>query len=369
LPSPLEGQAAALRTESLSASATPSSIAAVDDRLTADQALRRIEAGELLWYIGDYPNGRQLLSALRRRLVPRSSKSPRAADPVAIFRAERRQRAHEHRILSRLVVAVSREGAVYGKRTPDVASAVRAALGEREGWALVPLQELLGMVGAAEWARKGVEVPGLEGRIHPVYGVFAPTRLEPAKLAARIPDVAGKAVLDVGTGTGVLALLLLARGAASAVATDLDPRAVDCATENARRLGLGERLRVLTVDLFPAEGTFDVVISNPPWLPEPPQTRLDGAIYDRDGRFVSGFLARLEQHLKPGGRGYLILSDFAERLGLREPDYLRREAAASGLQLREIAAERPAHPKAEDKRDPLQVLRAAERTRLFELKV
>jgi hypothetical protein len=159
LPPPLEGQAAALRTESLSASETPSAIVAVDDRLTADHALRRIEAGELLWYIGDYPNGRQLLSALRRRLAPRPSRPPRdplrdplpdrLPDPLAIFRAERQQRAYEHRTLSRLVVALSREGTVYGKRVPEVAGAVDAALGEREGWALVPLQELLGMIGAA----------------------------------------------------------------------------------------------------------------------------------------------------------------------------------------------------------------------------
>lgn len=101
------------------------------------------------------------------------------------------------------------------------------------------------MVGAAGWARKGVEVPGLSGRIHPSYGVFAPTRLEPARLTARIPDVGGKTVLDVGTGTGVLAALLLARGAASAVATDIDPRATACVEDNARRLGFGDKLRAI----------------------------------------------------------------------------------------------------------------------------
>ncbi len=366
LPSPLAGEQAELRTESLTPEAPPG-VTAIDDRLTADAALRQSARGQLLLYVGDYPNGRQLLTAMRRRLQQRQPRLPH--DPPAAFQVQRAQRAAEHQALARLVVALAPDGTIFGKRTPDVAAAVHGALGPRTGWALVPLQELLGMVGAAEWARKGVEVPGLPGRLHPVYGVFAPTRLEPVRLAARIPAVAGKSVLDVGTGTGVLALLLLARGAASAVATDLDPRAVDCAEANARGLGFAGRLRAVQADLFPPDPTaFDLVVANPPWLPQTPQTRLDGAVYDPDGRFVRGFLERLRGHLAPAGRGYLILSDFAERLGLRAPDFLAQEAARQGLALRELAAETPVHPKAQPPADPLHAVRAAERTRLLELR-
>jgi ribosomal protein L11 methyltransferase len=69
-------------------------------------------------------------------------------------------------------------------------------------------------------------------------------------------------ILDVGTGSGILALVGLVLGAASARATDIDPDAVALARENAQRNGLADRL---AADASPVEeiaGTFDVVVAN-----------------------------------------------------------------------------------------------------------
>ena len=43
---------------------------------------------------------------------------------------------------------------------------------------VVSMRELLGLIGAHEWRRKGIEIPAAGGRIHPHYGVFAPIRSE-----------------------------------------------------------------------------------------------------------------------------------------------------------------------------------------------
>ena len=67
--------------------------------LTANDALRRTERGELLLYEGDYRNARQLVSAMRRRLENRRRPLPRT--PLDAFRAERAQRALEHRRVGR----------------------------------------------------------------------------------------------------------------------------------------------------------------------------------------------------------------------------------------------------------------------------
>lgn len=76
-------------------------------------------------------------------------------------------------------------------------------------------------------------------------------------------------ILDLGTGTGVIAVTLLAeRPDATAVATDLSPAALDVARENAERTGVTDRLTLLQGSwLEPVLGVFDVIASNPPYIP------------------------------------------------------------------------------------------------------
>ncbi len=302
-----------------------------------------------------------------RRLADRAA--PPRGDLLARFRAERAARREEQELLSRLAVPVEPGPAIPLARAPEVGAALAGALGEPVPTpGLLPLRDLLGMIGAHQWRLRGVEVPALGGRIHPWYGVFAPIRPDQVALVAeairRWPP-AGRRALDVGTGTGVLALLL-ARAGARVVATDLSPRALACARENAARLGLADRLELVQADLF-AGGPHDLVVANPPWLPAPAVTPLERAVYDPGGAFLSGLLAGLPARLAPGGEAWLVLSDLAERIGLRRPGELDGAIAAAGL--REVdRIDRPAaHPRSCDRTDPLHEARAAEITSLRRL--
>jgi SAM-dependent methyltransferase len=341
----------------------PSRLSPVDDRLTADAALKRVRRGEHLLYTGDFHNAKQLLGAMGRRLPePRGARSPLEA-----FRAERRARQLEHETLSRIVVALDRSYRLELKRAPDVAEACRQVWGEPDAdKTVVSLKTLLGMLGAAEWRRKGLEVPGLQGKLHPHYGVYLPTRTDYVELLLSVTDVRGKKVFDVGTGTGVLSFLLLQRGAASVTATDIDSRAVACARENAERLGLSKRFEVMEGDLFPP-GKADLIVSNPPWIPEPPKNRVDRAVFDEDNRFLSGFLEGLAGHLTPGGEGLLVLSDLAVLLGLRDAGWLDQELARCGLAVKWKQSAPARHSKAKDKSDPLHAARSREVTTLYGL--
>lgn len=344
----------------------PARLGAAGDDTRAAAAAARARRGEGLVYSGDYHNARQLLTALARRLP---AARPRGEGPAALFRAERERTRLEQVLLSRLLVALEPGWRVPLRRAPDVREACEEALGPPlDETALLPLRDLLGMIGAHEWRRRGVEVRALGARVHPHYAVYAPIRGEYVDLvaaAAAAWPVAGKRVFDVGTGTGVLALVL-ARAGASVVATDLDPRAVGCARENAARLDLAARVEAIQADLFP-EGVADLVVSNPPWVPAEAHGPLDRAVYDPGGAFLERLVRGLPAHLAPGGEAWIVLSDLAERLELRSPDHLPRLAAAAGLAVAEVRETRPTHPRTRDREDPLHAIRAAEVTRLFRL--
>jgi len=362
-PPPLLPPGAPFTWHSESAEPAPARLSTVDDRLNADTALKRVRRGEFLLYSGDFHNAKQLLGALGRRLT----QAPRARSPLEAFRAERRARQLEHETLSRIVVALDREYRLGLARAPEVARACREVWGPPEAdFTVVPLKQLLGMLGAAEWRRKGLAVPGLEGLLHPHYGVYLPTRTDYVELLLSLQPVKGKRVFDVGTGTGVLSFLLLQRGAASAVATDCDSRAVACARENAERLGLGQRFQVLEADLFP-EGTADLVVCNPPWIPEPPKNRVDRAVFDEDSQFLRRFLEGLPAALAPGGEGLLILSDLAVLLGLRPPGWLEEQFSRNGLTVKWTRSTPARHSKARDSSDPLHAARSREVTTLYSL--
>ena len=352
--------------------APPARVLLIDDTITADRAYRlACEGSDLLWQ-GDFQAARQLLLAMARRVDAKTRKSlPVGAALAEAFHQHRLAQSQRARTLGMLLLPLARDYRIPLRRAPDVRQACTEAYGETgldADDSVVSLRELLGLIGAHEWRKKGVEVAALKARVHPHYGVFAPVRDEYVGLVATSPFATPPAhAFDIGTGTGVLAAVLAARGVPTVIATDTDPRALACAAENIARLNLGAQIELVQANLFP-EGRAALVICNPPWIPARPSSPIEAAIFDPDSRMLRGFLDGLTAHLTPDGEGWLILSDIAEHLGLRSRATLLQYIEQAGLVVVDRLDARPTHPRVADTSDPLHAARAAEVTSLWRLR-
>ena len=343
----------------------PKRVTIADDRLTADAAYRLACEGTALLYRGDFQNARQLLQAMTRRVERKPRKEAESLkDAFNLHRLAQSQRA---RILGMVLIPLEGDYTIPLRRAPNVQQACTETWGEPSGeQSAVSLRELLGLVGAYEWRKKGVEIPVLGDRIHPHYGVFSPVRGEYVDLVARTPLPSVEKAFDIGTGTGVLAAVLAKRGVMEIIATDQDPRALACAKENLKRLGYDRQVKVVQADLFP-EGRAPLVVCNPPWVPARPASPIEYAVFDPESRMLMGFLNGLASHLTPDGEGWLILSDFAEHLGLRTREALLAAIEQAGLKLVGREDIKPRHPKSSDASDPLHAARVKEVTSLWRL--
>lgn len=344
-------------------------IVVADDTLGADAAFRLISQGRAMLWRGDWQNARNLLQALSRRAdrQPRTGSEKKPASPAEAFARHRASQGRRAAQLGLLLVPLAADYRVPLRRAQDVRQACAEAYGPEGEESLVSLRELLAVVSAHEWRKKGIPVPAVEGRIYPHYGVFSPVRGEYVDLVAKapLPPACGLA-FDIGTGSGILAAILARRGIGRVLATDQDGRALQCATENIAKLGLAGQVEIIKADLFP-EGRAPLVVCNPPWVPAQPSSPIEYAVYDPDSRMLRGFLAGLAAHLAPGGEGWLIISDLAEHLGLRSRNELLGWIAGAGLQVQGRIDTRPQHPKASDRSDPLHAARSAEITSLWRL--
>jgi methylase of polypeptide subunit release factors len=370
-----EQRSAAWRSES--GWPAPKKLVLADDTMNADTAYRlALEGTGLLWR-GDFQNARQLLQALVRRIEHKGGRAKRAkaaARPATLteqFHRHRLAQLQRARTLAMVLIPFEADYTIPLRRAPEVKEACSEAYGPGSEPFVASLRELLGVIGAHEWRRKGVFIPVLDERIHPWYGVFSPVRGEYVELVAQAPLPAGasnKLAFDIGAGTGVLSAVLAHRGVEKVIATDMDERALGCARANVERLGLQGQVEVVKADLFP-EGRARLVVCNPPWLPGKPSSAIEYAVYDPDSRMLRGFLAGLKDHLLDGGEGWLILSDLAEHLGLRSREQLLGWIAGAGLEVAGRHDVRPVHPKASDPDDPLAAARMQETTSLWRLRI
>ena len=347
----------------------PKRIVVADDTMTADTAYHLACEGTAILWRGDYQNAKQLLQAMARRIErkPRKSSSAKPGKTIAeTFHLHRQAQSQRARILGMLLLPFAAGHHLGLRRAPDVAAACEAAYGPAEVPYLASLRELLGLIGAYEWRKQGVEIPALGGRIHPHYGVFSPVRGEYISLIAEAPLPSTALAFDIGTGTGVLAAVLARRGVQYVIATDQDTRALACARDNISALGLAGQVEIIEADLFPP-GRAPLIVCNPPWIPARPSAAIECAIYDPESRMLKGFLNGLAHHLAPGGEAWLILSDIAEHLGLRTREALLDMIAGAGLRVLGRLDTRPMHGKAADARDALHAARAAEVTTLWRL--
>lgn len=350
----------------------PKRVVVADDTLNADTAYRLACEGTALLWRGDFQNARQLLQALARRAEAKPGKGKKKAakapaTPTEAFHLHRQAQSQRARTLAMLLIPFEPGYTIPLRRAPEVKLACNETYGRGEDAFVISMRELLGIIGAHEWRRTGVEIPALDARIHPHYGVFSPVRGEYVQLVAETPlPKKAATAFDIGTGTGVLAAVLAQRGIGHVVATDMDRRALSCARDNFTRLELEQQVELVEADLFPP-GRAALVVCNPPWVPARPSSPLEHAVYDPDSRMLKGFLAGLKDHLAEGGEGWLILSDLAEHLGLRPREQLLEWIAQAGLVVLGRQDVRPTHPKAGDVEDPLHAARAAEVTSLWRL--
>jgi release factor glutamine methyltransferase len=184
-----------------------------------------------------------LLAAATRRLTAAGSDTPTL----------------DARLLLQAAAGLTREDLILGPDralTPEQLSAFEGFVGRREGHE--PVSRILG-------ERE------FYGRVFKV----TPATLDPRPDTETIIEAALKLMpraarlLDLGTGTGAIAITLLAeRPDAIGLATDLSPEALAVARENAARLGVGDRLTLLEGSWFaPVTRAFDIILSNPPYIP------------------------------------------------------------------------------------------------------
>jgi len=132
------------------------------------------------------------------------------------------------------------------------------------------------------------------------------------KTANRRPNL----VLDMGTGSGILAIAA-AKAGCSVTAVDINPEAIITAKANAKVAGV--KITFVKSDLFKnVKGTFDLIVFNPPYVPTEPNEKLDmeSAAWDggKDGLSVTNeFLKHAKGFLKPGGRILLLVSTIGDK--------------------------------------------------------
>ena len=349
----------------------PKKVQIADDTIKADAAYKLCCEGTALLWRDDFQNAKQLMQAISRR-IDRPGKKPKKA-PTSMteaFHLHRQAQSQKARILGMLLIEVSVGYHINLRRAPDIKAACEHAYGKTTQSFVVSLRELLGLVGAYEWSKAGVEISAINNKIYPSYGVFSPIRGEYLTLVDTAPlPTPCNIAFDVGTGTGVLAAILANRGIAKVIATDNSPRALDCAQKNINKLDMKNAVTILNADLFPGEeyGKADLIVCNPPWLPARPSSVLESAIYDENSKMLKGFLNGLKNHLNDAGEGWLILSDFAEHLGLRTRDELLGWISAAGLKVLDKMDTKASHNKTQDASDPLHAARKAEVTSLWRL--
>ena len=155
------------------------------------------------------------------------------------------------------------------------------------------------------WQSHGLRLHIPAGVFHP--GIYFSTPIFLDFLQA-IP-LQGKTVLDMGTGSGALALFA-AKKKAQVTAADIHPLAVETAQKNAQNMGLS--LTVLLSDLFNEVPPypFDYVLANPPYYPHNPKNNTEAAFFAGENlHYFERFFSKAGLFLQKNGIIYMILSE------------------------------------------------------------
>lgn len=281
----------------------------VDRRTHYEKSARRLRHGETLVVADHYQTGVGILDALVRDLRP-------PADSAGYAEKQRYREAYREHAW-RLLVPIE-GGRVARPGAPEIGFLAELYPDHPRFW--LPVPEVQDLSHAWHLFEHGVPMSVLGHRLHPFYGTYLPKRTEHLELFATW--LAGwkgarTRAVDVGTGSGVLALQLARAGFAEVVATDVNPNACESVRRELARRPEPPPIAVQQADLLgEATGPFDLIVFNPPWVEGAVDNLLDRALCYEEGLFER-FFDQAHARLAPGGRVVLVFSNI---LRLVKPD-------------------------------------------------
>lgn len=336
----------------------------VDDQTRASDLHRVYGKGLWLQYEGSYPGLMQAFKVITSRTGLKGFRKNRlraafdiAIDPAnedipSLWQETRDDKEDRSDKLNRLHIEVDRKGHCVSVRDfPATLSLERLmqnpAIPNDVAGALIPYHTVRAMRAADEWEKKGVTVDALDGaKLHPRFGVLSPTRQDYIGLLAQhLPSVisslrAPVIAEDLGSGSGVLSFLLAKHGAAEVRGYDVSTAAIECATADAKLLNISSKVSFHNVDLvehlppaLAATPAPNLIVCNPPWLPDDASSALDAAVYDPDSVMLRASLLYARRRLAPDGKLLLLYSDLGVHLGLTDATFVSKSAAKVGFAL------------------------------------
>lgn len=178
--------------------------------------------------------------------------------------------------------------------------------------------DVQGLNSSWQWYTKGIRIPPANINLYPFYGVYFPTRYNHIILFHEwLKSYSGKQELaiDIGVGSGILALDMVKQGFEKVIGTDINPNAIIGMVEERERQDLTpESLELVYGDLFSTiDEQADIVTFNPPWLEAQHKitSGIDQAIYYKKDLFHR-FFSQVSKHLKPSGKIVLLFSNLAQ---------------------------------------------------------
>jgi hypothetical protein len=272
------------------------------------EAATRLAEGEQLWVSDRYSTGAEILDQLKIVLPPSSSEG---------FKERRAAKQAYREAALRLLVPISEHRVRLAEARPiGFLEQLYPALNSYH-LPFIVIQELHGAWGRY---REGTHLSVLGHRLHPYFGTYVPNRTSHLELfgtwMSQYKGPKDRAV-DVGTGCGVLALMLSRAGFDRVLATDCNPNAVHSVALDLDRLKVRPTIDLRQGDLLcDMQSQADLIVFNPPWMQGEVNDVLDRALYFEPGLFER-FFDQAVDCLQPEGRIVLLFSSLIE---LVQPD-------------------------------------------------
>jgi len=322
---------------------TSSEIVVKDTNSKPSQILQLIKEGKIVVMYGDFVYIKGVLKYMDRNQRELVEQETVDNDIENKFQRSRILQSLRKKALYRLMVVVNGEVLQNISRQPDLTELESWLEGDTEYLSgknfLLPVRKVLRIASDVKRKKEGMYINCLDAKISIFPHVYVPFDESVVNMiAGNIDLVPDSKVLDMGTGTGVLAIIAAQKGSHNVVATDINPQAVKNAKFNVQKLGFSSQVDVRgPADLFDSvKGEkFDLIIFNAPWIYGEPKTVYDSAVYDENFSVINRFFKNVNEHLTDSGNIMLQYSNFSELTGHGALENLNRLISENDLEIKQ----------------------------------